>query len=67
MAGVPRGPPHGWPIRDAEDEEFLKGQHGAVPQKIPVPGIGGNSNVALTFVAVPRRWRRPCSTPLWSL
>jgi len=26
MAGQPWGPPHGWPIRDAEDEEFMRAQ-----------------------------------------
>lgn len=46
MAGVPCGLPHGWPIRDAEDEEFLRAQPRLVKWRV---GVGARGMIAYSI------------------
>jgi hypothetical protein len=45
-AGVPCGLPHGWPIRDAEDEEFLRAQPRLVKWRV---GVGPRGMIAYSI------------------
>lgn len=48
MAGMPWGVPHGWPIRDAEDEEFLRAQPRLVKWRV---GVGQRGMIAYSLAS----------------